>query len=171
MWAYSRYPLVSPAVAEAHKLRGKLRELAKDLDFRAKAMGLVPVQCHRRPLQGLDLHPGAAQDGVWHLHVVVATKEDIRTGTDVETLSNYNLPYWLRRANICVMRHWRRNGGPCVRSHANTGSDGWELLPIKKTKEAFARYLGQVFDQDLQPDRTWPQNTGWCVIRGGLGGI
>ncbi len=32
------------------------------------------------------------EDGVWHIHVVVATKKDIRTGTDIETLSNYKLP-------------------------------------------------------------------------------
>jgi hypothetical protein len=37
------------------------------------------------------------KDGVWHIHVVVVTKEDIRTGTDIETLSNYKLPYWMRR--------------------------------------------------------------------------
>ena len=37
------------------------------------------------------------RDGVWHIHVVVVTQEDIRTGTDIETLSNYRLPFWQRR--------------------------------------------------------------------------
>ena len=36
--------------------------------------------------------------GVWHIHVVVVTKEDIRTGTDtLKRSSNYKLPYWMRR--------------------------------------------------------------------------
>jgi hypothetical protein len=51
------------------------------------------------------------RDGVWHLHVVVATKAEIRTGTDVETLSNYKLPYWLRRGknlrNEALAAEWR----------------------------------------------------------------
>ena len=80
---------------------------------------------------------------VWHLHVVVATKEDIRTGTDVETLSNYKLPYWLRRGkhlrNEALATEWK-----ALRETACKYRFGRvELLPIKKTKEAFARYLGK----------------------------
>jgi len=83
------------------------------------------------------------KDGVWHIHVVVATKEDIRTGTDVETLSNYKLPYWLRRGkhlrNEALAAEWT-----ALRVTACKYRFGRvELLPIKKTKEAFARYLGK----------------------------
>jgi len=73
----------------------------------------------------------------------MATKEDIRTGTDVETLSNYNLPYWLRRGkhlrNEALAAEWK-----ALRATACKCRFGRvELLPIKKTKEAFARYLGK----------------------------
>jgi len=73
----------------------------------------------------------------------VATKEDIRTGTDVETLSNYNLPYWLRRGkhlrNEALAAEWRAlREVSCKYRFGRV-----ELLPIKKTKEAFARYLGK----------------------------
>jgi hypothetical protein len=43
--------------------------------------------------------------------VVVSTKADIRTGTDIETLTNYKLPYWQRRGkhlrNEALAFEWR----------------------------------------------------------------
>jgi len=40
-----------------------------------------------------------------------AVKADIRTGTDVETLSNYKLPYWMRRGkhlrNEALAAEWQ----------------------------------------------------------------
>jgi hypothetical protein len=83
------------------------------------------------------------KDAVWHIHVVVATKADIRTGTDVEALSNYSLPYWQRRGkhlrNEVLAAEWK-----WLRETACKYRFGRiELLPIKRTKEAFARYLGK----------------------------
>jgi hypothetical protein len=75
--------------------------------------------------------------------VVVATKEDIRTGTDVETLSNYKLPYWMRRGkhlrNEALAVEWKALRETACKYHFGRV----ELLPIKKTKEAFSRYLGK----------------------------
>ena len=120
-----------------------LREQAKDLEF---VQGRWHSFCSNVVMKRYQdwiciLEPH--KDGVWHLHVVVATKEDIRTGTDVETLSNYKLPYWLRRGkplrNEALAAEWK-----ALRETACKYRFGRvELLPIKTTKEAFARYLGK----------------------------
>jgi hypothetical protein len=82
------------------------------------------------------------RDGVWHIHVVVATKEDIRTGTDVETLSNYKVPYWLRRGkhlrDEALAAEWRAL--PEVACKYRFGRV--ELLPVKKSGQAVGLYLG-----------------------------
>jgi len=120
-----------------------LRELAKDLDFVqnrwASFRSNIIANRYEDWICILEPH----KDGVWHIHVVVATKADIRTGTDVETLSNYKLPYWMRRGkhlrNEALAAEWK-----ALRETACKYRFGRvELLPIKKTKEAFARYLGK----------------------------
>jgi hypothetical protein len=120
-----------------------LREQAKDLEFvQARWHSFRSNVIAVRYLDWICiLEPH--KDGVWHIHVVVATKEDIRTGTDVETLSNYKLPYWLRRGkhlrNEALAAEWK-----ALRETACKYRFGRvELLPIKKTKEAFSRYLGK----------------------------
>jgi len=82
-----------PGSGRGSQATRELRELAKDLDFVQKRWAsfrsnVIAVR-YKDWICILEPH----KDGVWHLHVVVATKEDIRTGTDVETLSNYKLPY------------------------------------------------------------------------------
>ena len=66
---------------------------------------------------------------------------DIRTGTDVETLTNYKLPYWMRRGkhlrSEALAAEWRALREICCRYRFGRV----ELLPIKKTGEALARYL------------------------------
>ena len=82
------------------------------------------------------------RDGVWHLHVVVATKEDIRTGTNVEILSNYKLPYWMRRGkhlrNEALAAEWTALRQVCCKYRFGRV----ELLPVRKTPKAVGRYLG-----------------------------
>ncbi len=82
------------------------------------------------------------RDWVWHIHVVVATKEDIRTGTDIETLSNYKLPYWLRRGkhlrNDALAAEWKALREVSCRYRFGRV----ELLPIKKSGQAVGFYLG-----------------------------
>ena len=82
------------------------------------------------------------RDGVWHIHVVVATKKDIRTGTNIEVLSNYKLPYWMRRGrhlrNEALAKEWKE-----LREIACKYRFGRvELLPVKKSGEAVGYYLG-----------------------------
>ncbi|MGB8369482.1 MAG: hypothetical protein WCF71_09360, partial [Verrucomicrobiia bacterium] len=120
-----------------------LREQAKDLEFvQARWHSFcsnVVMKRYQDWICILEPH----KDGVWHLHVVVATKEDIRTGTDVETLSNYRLPYWMRRGkhlrNEALAAEWKALRETVCKYRFGRV----ELLPIKKTKEAFARYLGK----------------------------
>lgn len=82
------------------------------------------------------------KDRVWHIHVVVVTKEDIRTGTDIETLSNYKLPYWQRRGkhlrNEALAAEWADLRRICCRYRFGRV----ELLPVKKSGEAVGLYLG-----------------------------
>ena len=81
-------------------------------------------------------------DQVWHLHVVVATKEDIRTGTDIATLSDYKLPYWQRRGkhlrNEALATEWKELREVCCKYRFGRA----ELLPVKKSAEAVGLYLG-----------------------------
>ena len=84
------------------------------------------------------------------MHVVVATKVDIRTGTDVETLTNYSLPAWMRRGkhlrNEALAAEWRM-----LRENACKYRFGRiELLPVKKTGEALARYLAAYLSKSFK---------------------
>lgn len=74
--------------------------------------------------------------------MVVATKEDIRTGTDIETLSNYKLAYWRRRGkhlrNEALAAEWRAlREVSCKYRFGRV-----ELLPVKKSGKAVGFYLG-----------------------------
>jgi hypothetical protein len=71
----------------------------------------------------------------------LATKADIRTGTDIKTLTNYKLPYWQRRGkylrNDALAAEWRALRETCCKYRFGRA----ELLPIKKTGETLARYV------------------------------
>jgi hypothetical protein len=81
------------------------------------------------------------KDGVWHFHVVVATKIDIRTGTDIERLTDYSLPYWQRRGrkfrSEALAKEWQELRKICCKYRFGRV----ELLPIKKNGAALARYV------------------------------
>jgi hypothetical protein len=119
----------------------ELRERAKDLDFvQARWHSFASNVIAKRYEDWICvLEPH--KDGVWHLHVVVSTKADIRTGTDIETLTNYKLPYWQRRGkhlrNEVLAAEWRTLRETCCKYRFGRA----ELLPIKKTGEALARYV------------------------------
>jgi hypothetical protein len=82
------------------------------------------------------------RDRVWHLHVVVVTKEDIRTGTNIEVLSDYKLPYQERRGkhlrNEALALEWKTLRQVCRKYRFGRV----ELLPVRKTAQAVGRYLG-----------------------------
>jgi hypothetical protein len=119
----------------------ELRERAKDLDFvQARWHSFASNVIAKRYEDWICvLEPH--KDGVWHLHVVVVTKADIRTGTDIETLSNYKVPYWQRRGkhlrNEALAAEWRALRETCCKYRFGRA----ELLPVKKTGEALARYV------------------------------
>jgi len=119
----------------------ELREKAKDLAFvQARWHSFASNVITKRYEDWICvLEPH--RDGVWHLHVVVSTKADIRTGTDIETLTNYKLPYWKRRGkylrNEALAAEWRALRETCCKYRFGRA----ELLPIKKTGEALARYV------------------------------
>jgi hypothetical protein len=128
----------------------ELREQAKDLEFVQKRWHSLNTNiiAKRYPDWICILEPH--RDGVWHFHVVVATKMDIRTGTDVETLTNYVLPAWMRRGkhlrNEALAAEWR-----ALREIACKYRFGRiELMPIKKTGEAVARYLAGYLSKSFQ---------------------
>jgi hypothetical protein len=84
------------------------------------------------------------------IHVVVATKADIRTGTNIEVLSSYKLPYHQRRGkhlrNEALAAEWQ-----ALREVARKYRFGRvELLPVKKSADAVGRYLGDYLVKTYQ---------------------
>ncbi len=81
-------------------------------------------------------------DKVWHLHVIVVTKEDIRTGTNVAVLCDKSLPYWKRRGkhlrNEALATEWKELRQVCRQYRFGRV----ELLPIRTSATAVGRYLG-----------------------------
>jgi hypothetical protein len=130
-----------PGSGRGSQATKELREQAKDLEFVQKRWHSLNTNIIAKRYPDWICIPEPHKDGVWHLHVVVALKIDIRTGTDVETLTNYSLPAWMRRGkhlrNEALAAEWRT-----LRETACKYRFGRiELLPIKKTGEALARYL------------------------------
>ena len=130
-----------PGSGRGSQATRELREQAKDLEFVQERWHSLNsnVIAKRYPdwICVLETH----KDGVWHLHVVVATKFDNRTGTDVETLTNYKLPAWMRRGkhlrNEALAAEWRTLRQTCCKYRFGRV----ELMPIRKTGAALARYL------------------------------
>jgi hypothetical protein len=139
-----------PGSGRGSQATRELREQAKDLDFvqnRWHSFNTnVISKRYRDWICVLEPH----RSGVWHLHVVVVTKEDIRTGTDIETLSNYKLPYWMRRGkhlrNEALGTEWQALRQSCCKYRFGRV----ELLPIKKTGEALAWYLADYLTKSFQ---------------------
>lgn len=128
----------------------ELRQRAKHWDFvQARWESFrtnVVAQRYADWICVFELH----RDRVWHIHVVVATKDDIRTGTDVETLSNYALPYWLRRGkhlrNEALAAEWADLRRLCCGYRFGRV----ELLPVRKTGAAVGHYLGDYLVKTYQ---------------------
>jgi len=119
-----------------------LRQKAKDWDFVQGRWHSFCTNIVAKRYQDWVCVFEQHKDHVWHLHVVVATKKDIRTGTDIEMLSNYKLPYWLRRGkhlrNEALAAEWTSLRK--VACHYRFGRV--ELLPVKKSGDALGQYLG-----------------------------
>jgi len=130
-----------PGSGRGSQATKELREQAKDLEFVQERWRSLNTNIIAKRYPDWICIPEPHKDGVWHLHVVVATQMDIRTGTDVETLTNYSLPAWMRRGkhlrNEALAAEWRT-----LREIACKYRFGRiELMPVKKTGEALARYL------------------------------
>jgi len=131
-----------PGSGRGSKETRELREQAKDLEFVQKRWHSFNTNIIAKRYPDWACVLETHKDGVWHLHVVVVTKLDNRTGTDVETLTNYELPAWKRKGkhlrNEALAAEWRT-----LRETACKYRFGRvELMPIRKTGEALARYLG-----------------------------
>jgi hypothetical protein len=139
-----------PGSGRGSEATRELREQAKDLEFvqgRWHSFNTnVVSKRYADWICVLEPH----RDGVWHLHVVVATREDIRTGTDIETLSNYKLPYWMRRGkhlrNEALAAEWRALRETCCKYRFGRV----ELLPVRKTGPALARYLADYLSKSFK---------------------
>ncbi|HTQ49740.1 MAG TPA: hypothetical protein VMJ12_03445, partial [Candidatus Acidoferrales bacterium] len=128
----------------------ELREHAKDLDFVQNRWHSFNTNVVSKRYQDWICVLEPHKDGVWHLHVVVATKKDIRTGTNIEVLSNYRLPYYMRRGkrlrNEALAAEWRELRQVCCQYRFGRV----ELLPVKKTGPALARYLAGYLSKSFQ---------------------
>ena len=131
-----------PGSGRGSKETRELREQAKEWEFVQKRWHSFCTNVIAKRYADWICVFEQHRDRVWHIHVVVVTKEDIRTGTDIETLSNYRLPYWMRRGkhlrNEALAAEWRELREVCCRYRFGRV----ELLPVKKTAEAVGHYLG-----------------------------
>jgi hypothetical protein len=119
----------------------ELREQAKHLDFVQKRWHSLNTHFiskrYREWACVLETH----RDGVWHFHVVVVTEFDNRTGTDVETLTNYQLPWGIRRRKQYRNAALGAEGQVLRETCCKYRFGRAELVPIRKSGEAVARYL------------------------------
>lgn len=139
-----------PGSGRGSQTTRELREQAKDLEFVQKRWHSLNTNIISKRYPDWICVVEPQGDSVWHLHVVVATKFDIRTGTDVETLSNYSLPAWMRRGkhlrSEALAVEWR-----ALREIACKYRFGRiELLPIWKTGEALAFYLADYLTESFK---------------------
>jgi hypothetical protein len=118
--------------------------------------------------------------GAWHVHVVVATKDDIRTGTDVvalndllkkkrdrrisksayyagiQRLASVNLrAIWKVFRTLCAVGDHRRNGKRKLRRYQ---FDAAHMLPIISTAHALATYVSKYISKGFQNRR--PEDKG-----------
>ena len=139
-----------PGSGRGSQATRELRELAKELDFVQKRWHSLNSNIISKRYRDWILVLEAHKDGVWHIHVVVALDFDIRTGTDIETLTNYKLPYWMRRGkhlrNEALGAEWHFLREICCRYRFGRV----ELLPIKKTGAALAHYLANYLTKSFR---------------------
>jgi hypothetical protein len=139
-----------PGSGRGSEATRELREQAKDLSFVQERWHSLNshVIAKRYPIWVcvLETH----KDGVWHFHVVVVTKADIRTGTNVEIITNYDLPFWMRRGkplrNDALAKEWYTLRKTCCKYRFGRV----ELVPIRKTGEALARYIAGYLSKSLK---------------------
>jgi hypothetical protein len=130
-----------PGTGRGSRETWELRQQAKELDFVQKRWHSLNthVIAKRYPAWACALE--TQEDGVWHFHVVVVTKFDNRTGTDVATLTNYKLPWGIRRRkqyrNAALGEEWQALRELCCKYRFGRV----ELVPIRTCGEAVARYL------------------------------
>ena len=130
-----------PGTGRGSRETWELRQQAKEPDFVQKRWHSLNthVIAKRYPAWACALE--TQEDGVWHFHVVVVTKFDNRTGTDVETLTNYKLPWGIRRRkqyrNAALGTEWQALRETCCKYRFGRV----ELVPIRTSGEAVARYL------------------------------
>ena len=130
-----------PGTGKGSRETWELRQQAKELDFVQKRWHSLNthVIAKRYPAWACALE--TQEDGVWHFHVVVVTKFDNRTGTDVATLTNYKLPWGIRRRkqyrNAALGAEWQTLRELCCKYRFGRV----ELVPIRTSGEAVARYL------------------------------
>jgi hypothetical protein len=99
------------------------------------------------------------KDGVWHFHVIVVTRFDNRTRTDVATLTNYKLPWGIRRRkqyrNAALGEEWETLRRVCCKYRFGRV----ELVPIRESGKAVGCYLASYLT------KTWKGLKASCKSR------
>jgi hypothetical protein len=103
--------------SEPHSQPAKQAEMQKGWRSGCRAEPGTHFIANRYPARASVLETQV--DGVWHFHVVVVTKFDNRTGTDVATLTNYKLPWGIRRRkqyrNAALGAEWQASRETCCK--------------------------------------------------------
>jgi len=119
----------------------QLRQQARHLEFVQKRWASLNTHVIAKRYPNWTCVLETHRDGVWHFHVVVVTEFDNRTGTDVGTLTNYKLPWNIRRRkqyrNAALAAEWEVLRKTCCKYRFGRV----ELVPIRESGEAVGRYL------------------------------
>jgi hypothetical protein len=99
------------------------------------------------------------KSGRIHYHILVALKVDIRTGFDFDAISNGDY----RSASVALRSEWAR-----LRKLAPAHGFGrTELLPVKSTSEAIAKYVGKYIAKHMEAREE--QDKGVRLVRYSVG--
>lgn len=89
--------------------------------------------------------------GAWHYHIIIQCKGDIRTGFDWEEYRSWITDYQagkkrrLKTGNPLLRSLWDLNN----RAFSRYGFGRVELLPIRSTSEAVAKYVGKYISKQI----------------------
>ena len=134
-----------PGSGRGSEATRELREQAKDLDFvQARWHSFssnVVTKRYEDWICVLEPH----RDGVWHLHVVVLSKQTFGPALTLKRSPTTSCLTGCGAGSICAMRRWRRNGRCCGKPAASIVAGGRNEMTEKSRRDLCPQITGQMY--------------------------